>query len=376
VERSGNYLRRAAGLALSGRFRVEPNPLVGCLLVRGGRVVGQGYHAFWGGPHAEIAALEEAGGRARGATAYVTLEPCGHKGKTPPCAEALARAGVAEVVYAAKDPNPETAGLGPARLKQAGIRVRRKRAPALVRAILEAYLSHLDSKRPWVIAKWAMTLDGRIASRSGDSRWITADKTRRWVHRHFRGRVDAILVGAGTIRADDPALTNRSGRGHQPLRVVVCGRRPLPPRAQVLRDGKPTLLAVPEHLRVSQKLESVVCGRSGRVDLVRLLRKLHARGMRRILVEGGGDILGGLFDRRCVDQVLVFLAPSIVGGVTAVAPVGGRGQARMEEAYRLDPVGHRTLGPDQVVEGHVRYGTASPAGQPPVSRRSPGAGRS
>lgn len=344
-------LRRAAELAARGRFRVEPNPPVGCVLLERGRIVGEGWHARWGGPHAEVEALRRAGAAARGATACVTLEPCGHTGKTPPCADALVRAGVREVVYARADPNPLTAGVGPARLAEAGVRVRRaSRGP---QGLLDAYVAHLPRKRPWVIAKWAMTLDGRIATRQGDSGWITSPRARAWAHRELRGTADAILVGSGTVRADDPELTNRSRRGRRPLRVVVVGRRPLPRGAKVL--GGPALLALPEGVRApSGGAEVLRCGRAGRVDVRALLRALHDRGIRRVLVEGGGELLGSLFDRGLVDQVCAFLAPKVVGGRGARSPVEGRGLARVADALRLDHATHHALGPDLVVEGYVR----------------------
>ncbi|HEX5137701.1 MAG TPA: bifunctional diaminohydroxyphosphoribosylaminopyrimidine deaminase/5-amino-6-(5-phosphoribosylamino)uracil reductase RibD [Planctomycetota bacterium] len=341
------YLDRATELAERGRYRVEPNPPVGCVLVAKGGVVGEGWHAHWGGPHAEVAALRQAGPKAKGAVAYVTLEPCAHHGKTPPCADALLRAGVREVVYAHGDPNPRTAGKGPRRLVEGGVRVRRVTLPP---APLARYLRHLPRKRPWVIAKWAMTLDGRIAARGGDARWVTSESARHWAHENLRAHADAILVGAATVRADDPALTNRA-KGRQPLRVVVCGRRPLPRRARVL--GKGALLLVPEGFRAPRGTEAVVCGARGRVDLGRALRELSRRGVGRLLVEGGAAILGGLFDRGLVDQVAVFLAPRIVGGSGAVEAVGGKGRPRMATAPQiLDPRYHR-FGGDLLVEGYL-----------------------
>jgi diaminohydroxyphosphoribosylaminopyrimidine deaminase/5-amino-6-(5-phosphoribosylamino)uracil reductase len=351
--RASDHLKRAAELAARGRLRVEPNPPVGCVLVRRGRVVGEGFHAHWGGPHAETEALRAAGSDARGATAYVTLEPCAHRGKQPPCADALIRAGVREVVYAHADPHPATAGRGPALLREAGIAVRKARTPAAVRRLLRPYLDHLERRRPWVIAKWAMTLDGRIATRTRDAKWITGEPARKWAHRHLRARADAILVGAGTIRVDDPALTNRSGRGGQPLRVVVCGRRLLWPRAQVLRDGGPTLLAMPAQFQPPPGTATLVCGRAWKVDLRRLLHKLQERGLHRILVEGGGELLGSLFDLGLVDQAVVLLGPRVVGGISAVQAVAGRGKARMADAVALDHAVHHTFGPDHVFEGYV-----------------------
>lgn len=343
------YLRRAAELALHGTFRVEPNPRVGCVIVRKGRVVGEGWHARWGGPHAEVAALGEAGSGARSATVYVTLEPCGHRGKTPPCADALIEAGVREVVYALSDPNPDTAGVGVERLRAAGVRVRKARMG--LRRTLGGDVERRT--RCWVVAKWAMTLDGHIASRARDAGWVTTEKTRRWAHRELRAHADAIVVGAGTVRADDPRLTNRGGRGRQPLRVVVCGRRPLPHRARIVHDGRPVLLAAPEGFRAPKGAEVLTCGRGRRVQPRQLLRKLHARGLERILVEGGAELLGSLFDRDLVDQVCVFVAPKIVGGISAVAAVAGRGKALMSEALELKEAVHRVVGPDHVIEGYV-----------------------
>jgi len=355
------WIRRAAELAVRGRLRVEPNPVVGCVLVKRGRAVGEGWHARWGKAHAEATALKEAGEKARGATAFVTLEPCAHEGKTPSCTAALVKAGVKRVVYAAADPNPETAGEGPRELREAGIEVEKVRTPAVIRRQLEPYRAHLERRRPWVIAKWAMTLDGRIATRTSVSRWITGERARRWVHRELRSTVDAVVVGAGTIRADDPELSNRSGRGTTPLRVVVCGRRRLPSRARLLTDGGPTLLAAPERFRGPPDVETLTCGRTGRVDPRRMMRLLYKRGLRRVLVEGGAGLLGALFDRGLVDQVAAFTAPRIVGGMAAMAPVGGRGRARMEDAIELTDIAHGAFGDDRLIEGLVAAEKAPPS---------------
>ena len=352
-------MKRAAALGEGGRFRVEPNPCVGCVIVKGGRVVGEGFHAAWGGPHAEVAALRAAGPKARGATVYVTLEPCAHKGKTPPCTDALIRAGVAEVVYAGTDPNPKTAAEGPRRLRAAGISVRRVRLTKAVERLLDPYLAFLTkrrvhrSKRPWVIAKWAMTLDGRIATRTGDSHWISSPESRKWAHRNLRATIDAIVCGAGTVRTDDPSLTNRSGRGRQPLRVIACGRRALWPKTKVLRDGGKTLLAIPLQFRPPKGVEHVVCGRAWRVEPRRLLRTLHKRGVRRLMIEGGGELLGSFFDAGLVDQVAVFTAPKVVGGISAVQAVAGRGRAKMQDAFELKDAQWTAIGPDRLVEGYV-----------------------
>ena len=343
---------RAAALGAQGRFRIEPNPAVGCVIVRNGRVVGEGFHARWGGPHAEVAALRSAGAKARGATAFVTLEPCAHRGKTPPCTDALIKAGVAEVVYAHADKNPRHAG-GAARLREAGITVRRGRATKATTALLGAHEAHLGRKRPWVIAKWAMTLDGRIATRSGDSRWVSCPESRKWAHRNLRATIDAIVCGSGTVRTDDPSLTNRSGRGRQPLRVIACGRRALRPKAKVLVDGGKTLLAIPLQFRPPEGVEYVVCGRAWRVEPRRLLRTLYKRGVRRLMIEGGAELLGSFFDAGLVDQVAVFTAPKIIGGISAVQAVAGKGRAKMADALQLDEAQWTELGPDRLVEGYL-----------------------
>ncbi len=354
--RDSEFLARAAELAEQGRFRVEPNPVVGCVIVRKNKIVGEGFHAYWGGPHAEAAALRQARDDARGATVYVTLEPCGHRGKTGPCADALIRAGVKEVVFAATDPNPSTSGVGPKRLKEAGVIVRRARASKIIRAQLEPYFTAQGRNRPWVIAKWAMTLDGKIATRTGDSRWISCEKSRKFAHRHYRARCDAIMCGAGTVRTDDPSLTNRSGRGPQPLRVIVAGRRRLPSKSKVLNREATTIVAVPEPHLAPKRVESIVAGHGGKVDLKKLLRALHTRGIRRVLVEGGGEVHGALFDKNLVDQIAVFIAPKIIGGVAATAAVAGRGIGKMPQGMTLKDQREQKIEDDRLIEAFVVSG--------------------
>jgi len=350
VSPDSSFLARAAELAERGRLRVEPNPVVGCVLVRGNRIVGEGWHARFGEAHAERAAIADAGTAAKGATAYVTLEPCDHEGRTPACSAALIRAGVREVVYAHADPNPKTAGLGPKRLRAAGIRVRKARATATIRDQLAPYLAHLDRERPWVIAKWAMTLDGRIATRTGDSMWITQSDTRDWSHAEFRGGVDAIVAGAGTLRADDPLLTNRSGIGGQPLRVIVAGSKKLPRSAKIF-EAPNTLIAHPKGFRAPDGVESIVCGKKGRVSPRKLLRALHQRGLGRILLEGGPTLVAAFLKERLVDQAVVFVAPKIIGGAGAPGPIAGKGIATMGDALALTHVESGSVGSDLVIEG-------------------------
>jgi len=329
------YLLRAAELAEEARLRVAPNPAVGCVIVSGGRIRGEGRHERFGGPHAERNALDAAGRRAKGATAYVTLEPCDHHGRQPPCTDALIEAGIAEVVYAHADPARD----GARKLRAAGIRVRKSRVriPAPM----------LGFDRPWVIAKWAMTLDGRVATSRGDSKWISGEEARLWAHRELRGGVDAILAGAGTVRADEPELTNRSGEGNRPLRVIACGTKKLPER-----DPENTLLAIPNGWKAPDGFDCVVCGSKGRVKPGRLLKELQERGVRRILLEGGPALLGSFLKKNLVDQVAVFVGPKLIGGTRP--PTEGWHAPSMSAALELDHVRDRRVGGTLVIEGIVR----------------------
>lgn len=294
------FLRRA--LALAGRASpraVAPNPRVGCLLVKGGRVIAQAAHARFGGPHAEALALAKAGARAKGATAYVTLEPCAdYDGKkTPSCARALIRAGVARAVFPASDPNPKVSGRGAALLRRAGVRA--DRVPALApeaEAMNRGFYSRLRRGRPWVILKTALSLDGKAAAASGRSRWVTGPEAREAVH-VLRAELDAIAVGAGTVLADDPALTAH-GAGPDPLRVVFAGKRALPPKSRVLDGSVPTVV-----YRIKKP-----------GDLRGALRDLAAQGVGTLLLEGGPTLHAAFLRAGLVDEARVFLAPKLLSG--------------------------------------------------------------
>jgi diaminohydroxyphosphoribosylaminopyrimidine deaminase/5-amino-6-(5-phosphoribosylamino)uracil reductase len=327
------FLLRAAELAERGTLRVAPNPTVGCVIVRDGNIIGEGWHERFGAAHAERNALK--GIDAKGATAYVTLEPCDHEGRQPACTDALIEAGVREVVFAHVDPLRD----GATKLRAAGVQVRQ--------APVDLPVPMLGFDRCWVIAKWAMTLDGKIAAQDGDSKWISDEVARDWAHREFRGGVDAIIAGAGTLRADEPALTNRSGVGGQPLRVLVCGRKKLPKR-----DAKNTLLAVPKGFKVPAGFESAVCGKKGRVKPRLLLKELAERGVRRVLLEGGPKLLGSFFAKSLVDQVVVFVGPKIVGGDKG--PTEGWHVDRMNGALELEHMREHRLGSTLVIEGTVQ----------------------
>ncbi len=378
TEEDRRWMRRALALAWRAQGRVAPNPAVGAVVVRDGALVGEGATRPPGGPHAEIVALQQAGERAHGATLYVTLEPCAHYGRTPPCADAVIAAGIRRAVVALLDPFPEVCGRGAAQLRASGIEVEvglEAREAALVNA---GYLKRLSSGLPEVTAKYAMTLDGRIATRTGHSRWITSELARREAHR-LRDRHDAVMVGVGTVLADDPLLTVRlspeeAGEGgpHHPLRVVVDSRARTPPTAAMLRPDTPgrTLIACTADAPADRVRELEAAGAEvvvlprgeGGVDLVALLHALGERGVNRVLVEGGGRLLGRLFDLGLVDQVVAFIAPVIVGGCEAPGPIGGHGVAAMEQAWRLQSVELCRLGPDVMLAGRLTF--------PPISEVS------
>ncbi|MSP61738.1 MAG: bifunctional diaminohydroxyphosphoribosylaminopyrimidine deaminase/5-amino-6-(5-phosphoribosylamino)uracil reductase RibD [Myxococcales bacterium] len=350
-------MRRALALAGRARGRTAPNPMVGCVLVKSGRIVGAGYHHRVGLPHAEVEALKDAGSRARGATAYVTLEPCNHTGRTGPCTEALIAARVASVVIAMRDPNPHVDGGGTRKLRAAGIAVATGLLGDEARAGNAGFIHLVTTGRPRVTLKAAVSLDGRIAASSGDAKWITGEPARREAHT-LRDACDAILVGAGTVRADDPALTTRlpGGRGRDPLRVILDGKLTIPRRAQVVREGTliATTRAAPraaEARLVARGAEVVrLPGAKGRVDLPSLLDEMGRRGVMELLIEGGAEVHGQFLAARLVDRVMIFVAPILIGaaGVPLFALPGA---ARIADAWRLRAVSTRRLGDDMLLVG-------------------------
>jgi diaminohydroxyphosphoribosylaminopyrimidine deaminase/5-amino-6-(5-phosphoribosylamino)uracil reductase len=338
-----SWMRRALELAERGRGHVEPNPLVGAVVVRGGQRVGEGWHERHGAAHAEVNALAEAGEAARGATLYVTLEPCCHHGKTPPCTDAILRAGVARVVAAMTDPFPRVAGQGTEALRAAGVAVEVGAGEAEARRLNAPYLKLLGTGRPYVHAKWAMTLDGKIATRSGDSKWISNEASRRHVHA-LRGRMDAIVVGIGTALADDPLLTVRPPGPRTPVRVVLdsAARLPLSSRLVTSARAAPVLVvtgppAAPSRVYALTKAgcEVLTLSAPRRPAVPDLLDALGRRRMTNVLVEGGSEVLGSFLDAGAIDEVHVFLAPRLAGGTDAKTPVGGIGVGRIAEALPL-----------------------------------------
>ena len=367
------HLDRALALAERGRYGVPPNPMVGAVVVRGGRVVGEAHHRRAGGSHAEIAALAQAGARARGADLYLTLEPCVHQGRTPPCAPRVIASGVRRVVVAATDPNPLVSGRGVRALRRAGIEV--VLAPAQRRRRAEEqncrFRAFMEMGRPLVLAKWASTLDGRIASAKRESRWITGEAARRRALL-LREEYDAVLVGAGTVAADDPRLTRRLGKaGRRPhWRIVLDGRLRLSETARVLRGPGERVVATavpPSHPRARRLAERGIrvwslpssSSTRSRVDLARLLERLADHGVTSLMVEGGAQTLGGFFRAGLVDRVAIFLAPRILGGDRAAGAVGGAG-FRLGEAPGLSEVRVERVGADWLVTGRVLRSEAPP----------------
>jgi diaminohydroxyphosphoribosylaminopyrimidine deaminase/5-amino-6-(5-phosphoribosylamino)uracil reductase len=364
-ERDALWMDRALRLAEQGVGRTSPNPMVGAVLVRDGRMVGEGAHLRAGGPHAEAVALEAAGPAARGATCYVTLEPCAHVGRTPPCADALVRAGVARVVAACRDPHHLVDGRGLARLQAAGVAVRVGVREAEARALNRAFLCAVTEGRPHVTLKAAMTLDGKIAAADGASRWITGEAARLDAHR-LRFAADAVLVGIGTVLADDPRLSVRHPGlpSKDPFRVVADSRLRIPAEARVLRSGDPGRAVVacvapaPAGPAAGLRGRGVrvleLPGDDGRVDLRALLEALRALDVIAVLAEGGGELGGALAEASLVDRVAFFVAPRLLGGREAPGPLGGRGRP-LKEALALVHVTTRWLGDDLLIEADVAH---------------------
>lgn len=352
-------MRRALDLARAARGTTSPNPPVGAVAVKDGRIAGEGATQPAGGAHAEIMALRRAGEAARGATLYVTLEPCAHFGRTPPCADAVVAAGIARVVASVRDPNPKVSGRGFERLRRAGIAVEigQGREEAEDLALPHAKLSTAGT--PLVTVKFAMSLDGKIATRTGESKWITGAAARRYVH-ELRAASDAIMAGIGTVLADDPQLTARDENGaplaRQPLRVIVDSGGRLPSGAALLRQPGRTLAAVASEdaaarIRALGADALTLPADDGRVDLRALLITLAERGVADVFVEGGAALLGSLHDARLADRIIGFIAPTIIGGEGAPSPIAGAGAARMGDALRLSRVEIRRFGDDVAVLG-------------------------
>jgi diaminohydroxyphosphoribosylaminopyrimidine deaminase/5-amino-6-(5-phosphoribosylamino)uracil reductase len=363
-----DYMERALELAAQAAGMVSPRPPVGCVLVKDGEIIGEGFTTVSPGLHAEVSALREAGDRAKGAHAFTTLEPCNHHENTPPCTDALLSAGVVSVTTALQDPDPRVDGTGIRRLRSAGVEVAESvSADHALRSweLTEGFARLTKTRRPLVIAKYAMSLDGKIATRTGDSQWITSEAARDRVHRQ-RAEVDAVMVGSGTALADNPRLTARPGGEltdipRPRLRVLIDTAGQVPPSARMFWESGAVLVAyairsedagpligLPDNV---EKLE-LPSGYGG-IDLVMLIDELGTRGLGTVVVEGGGRLIGSLMDLDLVDKVEAYIAPVVIGGAKAPSPVAGGGAEQLRDAPRLERVTTQLLGPDTLTTGYV-----------------------
>ncbi|MFC1916533.1 bifunctional diaminohydroxyphosphoribosylaminopyrimidine deaminase/5-amino-6-(5-phosphoribosylamino)uracil reductase RibD [Chloroflexota bacterium] len=361
-----DYMEQALSLAKLALGQVSPNPAVGTVVVKNGAVVGQGYTQPPGSWHAEVLALKQAGEEARGGVIYVTLEPCCHYGRTPPCSQAIIAAGITEAHLAMLDPNPLVSGGGKDELEREGIKVYVGECETEAKEINEAYTKFITTGMPLVTAKFAVSLDGKIATKSGDSKWISGNESRKYVH-YLRYTADAIMAGVNTILVDDPQLTARccGGRGgtarKQPLRVIVDAKGRTPLTARLLSEPGKALLALGRLATPEEKAAFAQVGaellelpsEEGLVDLKGLLKALGEREITSVLVEGGGILLGSLFDDRLVDKVVAFIAPIIIGGKEAKMAVGGKGVSRVVDSFKLERIRVERFGEDLMVSGYI-----------------------
>ncbi len=357
------YMRRALELGARAEGRTRPNPAVGAVVVADQQIVGEGYHPAAGEPHAEVFALQAAANRAVGADLYVTLEPCSHHGRTGPCTEAIIAAGIKRVFVGTQDPNPQVAGSGIQSLQQAGIQVEVGLCETECRRLIAPFAKHVTTGLPFVILKSAVTLDGQTATSTGDSHWISNSHSREEVHR-LRDRVDAIMVGIGTVLNDDPKLTTRLPGGRDALRIIVDSQLRTPPQAALLHlnSSADTLVAYlatapSSHINSLSKSGAVLMETAeldGRVDLHDLLAQLGRRGVQSILLEGGAQLNAAFLKAGLIDRVMVFVAPKIIGGSSGYGIFAGEGVARLADALPLHDIRFRQFGDDVLIEGEVR----------------------
>jgi diaminohydroxyphosphoribosylaminopyrimidine deaminase/5-amino-6-(5-phosphoribosylamino)uracil reductase len=360
------YMKKALELAKSGWGRTNPNPLVGAIIVKDGQIVAEGFHEALGQAHAEVAAINKARQDVRGSTLYVNLEPCSHYGRTPPCAKAIIEAGVSVVVVAMTDPNPKVSGSGIAMLKQAGIHVTLGVLHEEARKLNEIFIKYITAKRPFVILKAAATLDGKIASVCGDSKWISGEESRRRVHR-IRERVSAIMVGINTVLTDDPLLTARYQKkeNKNPIRIIVDSQGRIPEDSRVLSTAPGSEVILATTSKITETKEGMLRdkgvsiikadGNNGRVDLDKLMAELYELKIDSVLLEGGGTLNASALEAGVVDKVMFFIAPKIIGGVTAPTSVGGAGQELIKDAISLKNITVEKIAEDILIEGYLDH---------------------
>lgn len=361
-------IKRTLRLASKASGMTNPNPMVGAVITRDGRIIAEDYHKKAGMPHAEVLAIQKAGEKAKGATLYVSLEPCCHTNKrTPPCTKAIIKAGIKKVVAAMKDPNPKVSGKGIKELESSGIEVISGVLEEKARRLNESYIKYITTRKPFVILKSAMTLDGKIATPSGQSKWITGERSRRMVHR-IRSSVDAVLTAIGTVKADDPELTVRTKQAKRsPIRIVIDPNLQIPLNAKILNMPPETIIIAKGPAAGSRqpavKEKKKILLNSGiriiefeddKLDLNWLIKRLGETGITSLLIEGGSSLNAHAFEDGIVDKVLFFIAPKIIGGRNSYTVVGGKTFRRLEDAYRLIDVKLKRVGDDFLVEGYIR----------------------
>lgn len=359
------YMKKALELAKKGTGFTNPNPLVGAVIVKDGKIIGEGYHEVYGGNHAEVNAIKSATEDVKGATMYVTLEPCSHYGKTPPCAKTVAEKGIKEVIIGLKDPNPLVSGKGIKILQDNGIEVITGVLEEEGKRVNEIFLKYITSKLPFCILKTAMTLDGKIAASTGDSKWVTNELSRKYVH-ELRNRVSGIMVGIGTVLEDDPLLTTRleDRQGSDSIRIIVDSSAKIPLGSKVLnvKSKAKTIIATTE-LAQKDKVKAleergaeviIVPLKNHKVDLCCLMKKLGEIKIDSVLLEGGSTLNYSALQEKIIDKVNVFIAPKIIGGSTAKTPIGGEGIALMKDAVSLQNIEIHKFGDDVMIEGYLR----------------------
>lgn len=358
------FMNRAINLASRARGVTSPNPMVGAVLVKNGRIIAEDYHRRPGTPHAEALVIQQAEHKTEGSILYVSLEPCCHTDKrTPPCTKAILRAGLKRVVIAMKDPNPKVSGKGIKELEEAGIKVVSGILEEKARKLNEAYIKYITTQRPFVILKTAMTLDGKIATPEGQSRWITGERARKTVHR-LRSSADAVMTAIGTVKADDPELTARIKGGKNPIRIVIDPDLEIPMNSKVLRIPPETIIVTKDREETrdtSKKGKANNLLTSGirviffkaKLNLLWLMERLGEMGITSLLIEGGSSLNAHALEDGIVDKLMFFIAPKIIGGRESYPTVGGRTSRRLDEAYELKDISVRRLGDDILVEGYL-----------------------
>ncbi len=356
------YMNLALKLALKAKGQTVPNPMVGAVVVKNGRIIGKGYHERAGFAHAEVIALEQAGAKARGATLYVTLEPCVHFGRTPPCVDTIIRRGIKEVVVGIIDPNPLNNGRGIQMLRQHNIKVETGILENELKKVNEVFIKYIAKRVPFITVKVGQSLDGKIATKTGDSQWITSDKSRAYAHR-LRAGYDAIMVGVNTVLRDNPKLDAWFSK-KQPVKIVIDSQLSVPQDANIFLGNREVII-VTLPVKPGQETENrkvliqkakilEVKEKSGQINLKDMMKKIAALGITNILIEGGGTLIGSLFDEGFVDKVLFFISPKIIGGKEAISSVMGQGIARIDRAYKLKEVKLKRIGEDFLIEGYVK----------------------